>query len=290
MVTTFEPFAPFAIFLGIAATVVLVFFSFWSSVNARATRKAHGMHEQLDRAGIKTKPEEIVLGVLGVSALLWIGTAFLLRPSLLIGVLLMPAFIAATAGIFSVWVRFRISRRVDAFVQQLELALRLIASGVRVGLGLRQAFSLVIEELPDPARYEFMRVIGQTNIGVGILDAVDDLAERMSSNDTLMMARVIRVQSQTGGDLGKVLEHLAGTIKDRRRIHRKITSLTAEGRMSCLVLMLIPPFLAFFIGIVQPPMGHALLFTSVGHVVIMILAGLELVGFVWLRRILRVDA
>lgn len=286
---TLAPFAPFAIFLGISATFFLIFLSFWSSVNARATKKAQSLHEQLDRAGIKMKPEEIVLGVLAVAALLWIATSLVLRPSILIGSLLLPAFIAVTAAIFYASVRFRIKRRNDAFVQQLELALRLIASGVRVGLGLRQAFTLVIDELPDPARHEFMRVIGQTNIGVSILDAVDDLADRMPSNDTLMMARVIRVQSQTGGDLGKVLEHLAGTIKDRRRIHRKIGSLTAEGRMSCLVLMLIPPFLGLFISISQPAMGHALVFTGIGHMVIFTLAVLEFGGFIWLRQTLKVD-
>ncbi|MGZ6128872.1 MAG: type II secretion system F family protein [Vulcanimicrobiaceae bacterium] len=287
--TTLAPLAPFAIFLGISATFVLVFFSFWSSLNTRATQRARGLHHHLDRADITMKAEEIVLSVVGIAALLWTSTMLALRPTLPVGLLLIPAFIAATAGLFYAWIQFRIKRRIEAFVQQLELALRLIASGVRVGLGLRQAFTLVIEELPDPAKREFMRVIGQTNIGVSILDAVDDLAERMPSNETLMMARVIRVQSQTGGDLGKVLEHLAGTIKDRRRIHRKIGSLTAEGRMSCLVLMLIPPLLGAFICISQPPMGHALLFTRIGHTVLFILAILELGGFIWLQRILKVD-
>ena len=111
----------------------------------------------------------------------------------------------------------RIARRLDAFITQLELALRLIAGGLRVGLGLRQALTIVIEELPDPARYEFLRVIGQTNIGVSILDAMDDLAERMPSNETLMMARVIRMQSQTGGDLARVLEQLAERSKTAAR-------------------------------------------------------------------------
>ena len=54
-----------------------------------------------------------------------------------------------------------------------------MAGGLRVGLGLRQAMAIVIDELPDPARYEFRRVIGQTNLGVSIFDAMDDLAERM---------------------------------------------------------------------------------------------------------------
>ena len=138
-------------------------------------------------------------------------------------------------------------RRLDAFITQLEPAMRLIGGGLRVGLGLRQALAIVIDELPDPARYEFRRVIGQTNIGVSIYDAIDDLAARMPSHESMMISRVFRVQSETGGDLARILDQLADTIKARRQVQRKTSSLTAEGRMSAWVLMAIPVALGAFI-------------------------------------------
>jgi tight adherence protein B len=174
-------------------------------------------------------------------------------------------------------------------VQQLELALRLVASGVRIGLGLRQALTIVIDEMPDPARYEYMRVVGQTNIGVSVYDALDNLAKRMPSNETMMMSRAIRIQSQTGGDLSKILEHLAETIKERRRIQRKIQALTAEGRASAGILSGLPPFLAGFISLTEPQMGHALMFTGPGHVALGIVFVLETLGVVTLMRMLKVD-
>ncbi|MDQ6931997.1 MAG: type II secretion system F family protein [Candidatus Eremiobacteraeota bacterium] len=281
--------APFAIFFGVSATVALVFLSLWGGVNARTTRKVGGLSSQLDRAGIKLKVEEIVLAILGIAVVLWIAASLLLHPSLLGGLAMLPVAVSLSAGAFFLWVKMKVKRRLSGFVKQLELALRLMAGGLRVGLGLRQSLVLVTEEIPEPAKLEYMRVIGQTNIGVNIFDALDDLAVRMPSNETLMMARVIRIQSQTGGDLGKILEHLAGTIKDRRSIGRKIDSLTSEGKASAAVLMALPLLVGGFICLTQPEMGHALLFTFIGRAALCIVAVLETLGIFTMAQILRVN-
>jgi tight adherence protein B len=278
-----------AIFLGISATAFFIFFAFWGSLNRRATARVNSLGDQLERAGIRLSSQEIVLSLAGLIAILWLAILFLLRPSLIVSLLLLPVIAGCTAGGFYLFVQFRIRKRLDAFIEQLEVALRLIASSVRVGLGVRQAFNLVIEELPDPARYEFRRVIGQTNIGASVFDALDTMAQRMPCSESLMVARVFRVQAETGGDLARILEQLADTIKGRRQVQRKIQSLTAEGRMSAWVLMLIPVGLGLFIWSTQPEMSHSLFYTWLGHIVLIVIAVFELLAFVWVRRILRVD-
>jgi tight adherence protein B len=283
-------FAPIAIFAGVAATVALVFFSIWGSFNRRATAKVKGLSDRLDRAGIRMSAQDIVLTICGAVVLVWIAILILLHPSLLVSLVLGPLLAGAGALVFYAYIDFRIKRRLQTFVGQLELALRLIAGGIRVGLGLRQALTMVIDELQDPAKYEFRRIIGQTNLGISVYDAMDDMAERMPSNETLMLARVFRVQSQTGGDLSHILDQLAGTIKDRRVIQRKVSTLTAEGRMSALVLTAIPLCLGLFIIVTQPDMGHAILFTGIGHIVIGIVLILELAGYFWVRQMLKVNA
>lgn len=245
--------------------------------------------ELLDRAGITQGPQQIIAGVAVAAVALWLFTLLLMRPAMLLGVVLLPFCALAAVMGFRIYLNLKLRRRLDAFVQQLELALRLIASGVRIGLGLRQALTIVIEEMPDPARYEYMRVVGQTNIGVSVYDALDNLAQRMSCNETLMMARAIRIQSQTGGDLSTILEHLANTIKERRRIQRKIASLTAEGRASAAILAALPPFLSGFITLTEPDMGHALFLTAPGHIALIIVAVLEILGVVTLMKMLKVD-
>ena len=245
--------------------------------------------ELLDRAGVQQTPQDIALRLAGVTAALWILAALVMRPGMLVGAILVPVCAGAAFAGFWALLQIKIRRRLDQFVQQLEMALRLIGSGVRIGLGLRQALTMVIEEMADPARYEYMRVVGQTNIGVSVYDALDTLAKRMPGSETLMMARAIRIQSQTGGDLAKILEHLANTIKERRRIQRKISALTAEGRASAGILSALPPFLSVFISITEPSMGSALWFTAPGHVALMIVGVLELLGVLWLMKMLKVD-
>lgn len=243
----------------------------------------------MDRAGMTMRPAEAAIGVGVGTAILWVLLIFVMHPAPVVAAVLLIICGGVSSGVFWVFVQMKIHRRLDQFVQQLELALRLISSGVRIGLGLRQALTMVIEEMPNPAKYEYMRVIGQTNIGVSVYDALDTLAKRMPCNETLMMARAIRIQSQTGGDLGKILEHLANTIKDRRRIQRKIRALTSEGRASAAILSALPPFLSGFISLTEPQMGSALFFTVPGHIALAIVAVLETLGVIWLMKMLKVD-
>jgi tight adherence protein B len=165
----------------------------------------------------------------------------------------------------------------------------MLAGALRVGLGLRQAIILVTEEVPDPARREFMRVIGRTNIGVSIIDALDELAKSMPSNEMAMFSKVVRVQQQTGGDLAKVLEKLAATIRDRRRVFRKMSALTAQGRFGAFIIGALPVGVGGFVIFTQPSMGDALLHTTPGLIALGIAVGLELAAIFTLSRILRFD-
>jgi tight adherence protein B len=279
---------PVAIFAGITATVFFTFFAFWSWVNDRATARVLSLADRLDRAGIGMRAQEIVLSISSLVVIIWVALMLTLHPSFVLSLLLLPAVAAAGTFSFYAYVGFRISRRLNAFVSQLEPATRLIAGGLRVGLGLRQSLTIVTEELPDPARYEFRRVIGQTNLGASILDAMDDMAARTSSHESLMLARVFRVQSESGGDLARILDQLADTIKDRRHVHRKIAALTSEGRMSAWVLMLIPVGLTAFIAVTQPQMSTALFYSWIGRIVLLIILGLETCAYFWLKALLRV--
>ncbi|MBV9717938.1 MAG: type II secretion system F family protein [Candidatus Eremiobacteraeota bacterium] len=282
-------FVPLAIFAGVSATAFFTFFSFWGSVNQRATARVQSLAERLDRAGVTVGSQELVLTLVAGVTIVWISLLLMLHTAPLTSIVLLP-IVAGTATFgFYGFIQFRIARRLGAFINQLEPATRLIAGGLRVGLGVRQSMAVVIDELSEPARHEFRRVIGHTNLGASIFDAVDHLATRMPSHEALMLARVFRVQSETGGDLARILDQLADTIKDRRQVGRKISSLTAEGRMSAYVLMAIPLALGLFIVTTQENMSTALLHTMIGHIVILIVLALEVLAYLWLKALLRMD-
>jgi tight adherence protein B len=280
---------PGAIFIGVTATVFTAFYALWSSINRRATARVTSLGDRLERAGIHKKPQEIVLTVSSGVAILWISLVLTLHTSFLTAIIMLPAIAGLGAGGFYLFVNFKMKSRLDAFAGQLEPAMHLMAGGLRVGLALRQALSIVTDELPDPARYEFRRVVGQANLGASVFDALDEMAVRMPSHESLMIARVFRVQSETGGDLARILDQLAETIKDRRHVGRKVSALTAEGRMSAWVLMLIPVALGAFIDITQPQMANALFFTWIGHIVLAMILVLEFFAYIWLRSLLKVN-
>ncbi len=279
---------PFAIFLGAAAAAALAFFAFWEAIQQKALGRFKNSALLLDRAGIRRKPEDMVITWIVMTSVLWIAAIWLFQPQVFIGLLLLPLAAAVAGILYASAIQVRLRLRVEKFLDQFEVVLRLVSSGLRSGLGLAQTLSLVVDESKDPIRYEFARVVGQANIGVSLYDALDDLAARVQTNETLMMARVVRINSQTGGDMGHVLEQLANTIKERRRMRRKISSLTAEGRFGAAVLALLPVTLGLFIMMTQPQMRDGLLWTGMGHNVLLIVLGLELTGIFVLSRILKV--
>jgi tight adherence protein B len=280
---------PLLIFIGAAVTAGLVFFAFSGTLNRKAEESVGKVAKSLDAAGLRTKSEELLTTGIALGAALWIALLLILHPSIVLGLLLLPAS-AAGAGALTVFTaRIRVRARTEAFLNQFETVLRLMSSGLRSGLGLQQTLNLVIDETPDPARYEFARVLGKSTLGLSVYDALDDLATRVKASETLMLARVVRINGQTGGDLSHVLEQLAGTIKERRRMRRKVQSLTAEGRAGAAVLASLPIFLGGFLIMTQEDMAHGLLYTPQGHLVFMVIIVLELLGVFSLNRILQVN-
>jgi tight adherence protein B len=280
---------PYAIVLGVVTAIGLVVASFWQRIMAPLRPLAEQYRLALEQADVRVRGEEVLLGILGGGVGLWFMFVLITRLDPVRGALVFPVALTAAAYGAQVLIAHKSRKRLVKFGDQLELVLRLMASGLRAGLGLRQALVLVIDELDDPARTEFMRVLGQANIGLSVYDALDSLAKRMPSDECAMMVRAIRVQSQTGGNLAKVLEHLAHTIKERRRVYRKMRALTAEGRMSAWVIALLPVVVGLMIVAFNAPMRHALLATGLGHVVMIFVAMLEGAGVLMLMRLMKFE-
>ncbi len=280
---------PLAIGASVFGVIALLVFAFGGDIRGTLQRFSAGFQTHIDRADMSIKPEEFFLALIGVSAVLWIGVVLLIHTTTLISIFMLPFMLAVTTFAGNFYLKFVGNRRVDRFVQQLELVLRMLAGALRVGLGLRQAIILVTEEVPDPARREFMRVIGRTNIGLSIIEGLEELTKSMPSSEMQMFSRVVKVQQQTGGDLAKVLEKLGGTIRDRRRVLRKMNALTAQGRFGALIIGALPVLIGLFIIVTQPTMGHALLHTNPGFMALGLFAVLEGLAIFSLSKILKFD-
>jgi tight adherence protein B len=277
---------PILAFVLVAVFCGMIFYFGSQKTIDKAQPFASKFKERLERANIKLSSENIAIGLVASSAILWAVIVFVAHPSPLVAVPLLAIVSVFVFTLFGKWVDFKIARRLVSFNNQLELVLRMMSSSIRAGLGLRQAMIMVTEEMPDPARYEFHLTVMQTNIGMSINDALARLAQRMPSQELEMMTKAIAVQTQTGGNLGKTLDHLAETIKDRRKLFRKVKSITAEGRASAMVIGALPVLVSIAILVMQPQMRASLLGTDVGHIFLALAIGLESLGIFVLTRIL----
>jgi tight adherence protein B len=280
---------PFAIVLGVVGTMGFAVYAAWSRIEGYLAKFVNSFASDIDRAGLRIPAERLGAIVGTITVVLWLVAVIFTHPDPIRAILYIPISFAIVAFGFRSWIKGKVKRRLKAFDEQLELALRLISSGLRVGLSLRQALVLVTEELADPAQTEFSRVIARSNIGVPMDVALDDLVRRVPSEELAMMVDAIQVQSKTGGNLGKILDHLAGTIKGRRQIFRKVKALTGEATLSGWVIGLLPVGVGTFIMVAQPAMRAALLGTQIGHLSLIAFFVLEIVGVVVIRSMMKLD-
>ena len=181
------------------------------------------------------------------------------------------------------------SRQRKKFEAQLPDTLNLIATSLRAGYSLLQALEAVGQESPDPTRREFGRAIAEIRLGKPIDKSLDDIAARMESRDFEWAVLAIEIQREVGGNLAEVLQTTAETMIQRNRLRREMKALTAEGRLSAIVLSLLPVGVFIFISLSNPSYMEPLLSSTIGLV---ILGGGILsigIGVVWMQKIVKVE-
>src|SRR5207248_11602606 len=144
------------------------------------------------------------------------------------------------------------SGRLKASTKQLPDPITLIATGLRAASSFLQAIELVVRESRPPISTEFGRVIREVNLGLPFDVALENMVQRVKSDDLELMATAISIQHTVGGNLAEILDSIAFTIRERVRIKGEIRTLTAQQRMSGYVVGLLPFGLAFFIYIAAP--------------------------------------
>ncbi len=235
----------------------------------------------LDRAGIDMRAGEFLMLAFVSSA----GAGLI--GAMLGGVVAAVIALAVTASGFVMAVNMKATRRRTQFDEQLPGSLALIAGGLRAGHSLPQAIDALVQEAASPTRDEFQRALFETQLGHTLPVALRALAARVRSEDFDWVVQAIEIQREVGGDLAAVLDNVTRTIRDRTRVRRQIDTLTAEGRLSAVVLLALPVVVMLFIALVNPSYLTDLFTTFAGTVMLVVGGGLMVVGALWLRRIVR---
>jgi tight adherence protein B len=143
-------------------------------------------------------------------------------------------------------------RRIAAFSEQFPDALDVIARGLRAGHPFRVAIALVAREMPDPVGTEFGIVSDEIMFGLEQPIAVDNLGPRVGHNDLSFFSTAVNIQHQTGGNLAEILSRLSRMLRSRSKLRLRIRALSAEGRLSGVVLSLTPFILFALITLISP--------------------------------------
>ena len=241
--------------------------------------KARGINAALERAGVAMRPGEFIVmaASVGLGALA-IGFVF--------GGLL--AGLGAALVVLFIF-RWRLSakarKRARVFGEQLPDALQLMAGSLRAGFGFMQAVNTVGTEVAAPCGDEFRRVRIETQLGKDVDEALNEMADRVHSEDFKWIVEAIEIHREVGGDLAEILDTVTSTIRERNGIRRRIQALSAEGKISGVVLGGLPFALAVVIMFLNPTYLMELLDSTMG--IAMIVGGLVamVIGIVWMRRI-----
>ncbi len=233
----------------------------------------------LEQAGIQLRPGELVV-VAFAGALAAAVVAMLVSngwTALLVGVLVL-------FGVW-MWMRRQAAKRQKAFAEQLPDLLQLVSSSIRSGFGMMQAMDAVSREMPSPAGVEFQRVKTEVQLGRNLNDSLTAMAGRVSSEDFQWVVEAIQIHNEVGGDLADILDSVLGTVRDRIRVRRRIHTLSAEGRMSGLVLAALPFVLVIALFFFSPGYLDVLVTTHIGRLLVAVGLTLMAIGALWIRRI-----
>lgn len=242
------------------------------------------LHLKLEQAGMPLRSLEYIY--LHVVAVIGIGfVAQLLTGSLVTSIVLVLVAVAAPL----IALEYAIEKRRRAFEEQLPEILSLIAGSIRSGWGLLQSLDLVVQESVPPASVEFRRVEAEARLGLPLDQALEKMAARIGSEDFRWTVVAINIQREVGGNLAEVLDILSQTMRDRAELRRHIRALTAEGRLSAVILYALPFMAVFALSVVNPSYLADMFSHPFG--IGMLAMGLALlgVGGVWLWRVSKVE-
>ena len=254
---------------------------------AKATERALGNVRQfrwltvmLERADLPVRAGEfayIVLGAgfaVGLLVGLASGSVFAFLIGMLVGGSLPLAF-----------VQFKARRRLRAFDDQLPDLLVTLAASLKAGHSFRQGIQSVVDEGMEPASREFRRVLTDTRLGRPLEDSLNEMAERIGSQNFTFVINAVTIQRQVGGSLASLFDMVAETVRNRQQFARRIRALTAMGRLSAYVLVGLPFVLAFLITIINRSFIAPLWTDKAGHVMVFTALGMMAVGSLFLKKI-----
>lgn len=229
-------------------------------------------------------PQKLFVANLAVMALgalaAWLvtGRALLALPAFF-ALALLPRWLYA-------WMR---RRRLLQFEAQLPDALMMLSGGMRAGVGLSSGLQQLVAESAPPLAQEFALLLREQRLGVTLEQSLSNLGRRVPTQTTTLVVSALRIATETGGGLAETLERTSHTIRARLQMEGKIGALTAQGKLQAWVVGLLPLLLMLVLDRMEPEAMQYLWHSPLGWGTLGVIAFLEVMGIVVIRKIVAID-
>ena len=201
------------------------------------------------------------------------------------------ALIGAVVGLLlpDLWVRHAGAVRRQKFQGQLVDALFILSSSLRAGLSMTQAFEQLATEMSPPASQEYGLVVKAHRLGRSLEHALEGLNERMRSDELRLVTTAVLLARETGGDITTIISQLITTIRERKKLKDKVSTLTLQGRFQAYIMSALPVLFAFFVNSFNPGYFQLMLEEPVGQLALVAAVVLWIVGIILLAIMSRVE-
>jgi tight adherence protein B len=243
-----------------------------------------GLNKYIYQAGLTIRPAKILL----MSAVLGLGTYLVL--GFIYGQPLLCLFVAlAVAACPLGVVAYMRKRRLSNFEEHFPEALDLLGRAVRAGHAFTTGLELIATETAAPISTEFRITFEEQNLGLPLRDSLLNLTERVPLVDVRLFVTALLIQKETGGNLAEIMDELARVIRERFQIYREVNIKTAQGRLTAIILILMPLIMMAVLGVVNPQYIGILFSDPAGRLMLMGAAGLQIFGSLILWRVVHIE-
>ncbi|MBS3900505.1 MAG: type II secretion system F family protein [Dethiobacter sp.] len=242
------------------------------------------LETDLIQADLPLKGEEMVLVNLASTIL------FAILAQLILGnVISSMLFAIGGAYLPLIFIKTAKAKRLKKFDEQLSDALTIMTNSLRAGLSFLQTMDSLQREMAPPISVEFGRALREMRLGTTTEEALRNMVERIKSEDLELIVTAVNIQRQVGGNLAEVLDNISATINERLRIRGELKTLTAQGRISGVIVALLPIILAGGISVINPAYIALLFSHPLGLLLITSAVISELIGILTIKKIVNID-
>jgi len=241
------------------------------------------LEENLWQAGIYARIADVLLVIVLMFA------AGLAAGQAIWGKLLISIGMGAALALLPImYIRVRRQRRLKAFAKQLPYALDLIKSSLEAGHTLLRGLQVVVTEFSDPMATEFRSAIEQSRLGLPLARALEEMLKRVPQEDLRLLVVGVRVQSEVGSSLAIIIGRLSEIVRTRQRLQQQIKALTAQSKMSGILVGFLPIVMLGAFSIIQPSYTNTLFYDPSGQKILEVAAVLDAMAFLTIRKLLKV--